>query len=130
MGPSTSALRSACSSVVCATRPRHCSSSKMSLTAVRSLRWLTRSPHSLPYGSPDPVAGLGERTLPGRYAETVASPSSQNRQGYAVASPPGPLTPTRGPVRTNEQDDGPAGIAARTTKGLSGATVSVSYTHL
>ena len=38
--------------------------------------------------------------LRGRYAETVGSPSSQNRQGYAAASPPAPDTPTRGPVRT------------------------------
>ena len=37
IGPSASAVRSADSSVVCATSPRHCSSSRMSLTG-RSLR--------------------------------------------------------------------------------------------
>ena len=35
-GPFASASRSAASSVVCATRPRHCSSSKMSVTGMRS----------------------------------------------------------------------------------------------
>ena len=50
---------------------------------------------SLPYGR-----GLRTRGFAGRYVETDGSPSSQNRQGYAVASPPTPLTPTRGPVLT------------------------------
>ena len=45
-------------------------------------------------------AGRGWSFGAGRYAETVGSPSSQNRQGYAAASPPAPATPTRGPVRT------------------------------
>ena len=41
-------------------------------------------------GLPAPPYPLG----PGRYAETVGSPSYQNRQGISAAL----LTPTRGPV--------------------------------
>src|SRR5450631_1685329 len=118
----------------------------MSLTAVRSLRWPRWSPHRLPYRFWERAGGLAGRALPGRYAETVASPSSQNRQGYAAASPPGPLTPTRGPVSTlapgdrsgerladgpRDLDDNPdngsgedSGMAARSTSGLSAAVVS------
>src|ERR1035437_10516822 len=101
----------------------------MSLTAVRPLHWPTLSPPSLPYGPPVPATGWGSRALPGRYGETVASPSSQNRQGYAEGSPPAPPTPTRGPLRTltsAARDVAPSPrrgtsswAAARSTRGLS-----------
>src|ERR1035437_2343880 len=69
-----------------------------------SFHWSRRSRHRPPYQPVGRAAGFGRLTVPGRYAETVASPSSQTRQGYAAASPPGPLTPTRGPVRTTAPD--------------------------
>jgi hypothetical protein len=56
----------------------------------------------------------------------VGSPSIQNRQGYAVPSPPGPLTPTRGPVRIRAGSG--ASAAACTLTGLSGLKVSVPLT--
>ena len=73
--------------------------------------------------------GFGRLTMPGRYAETVASPSSQKRQGYAAASPPGPLTPTRGPVRTTAPDELVDGsrIGARATKTLPIESVSIPF---
>src|SRR5665811_2627971 len=99
-----------------------------------SFHWSRRSRHRPPYRPVGRAAGFGRLTVPGRYAETVASPSSQKRQGYAAASPPGPLTPTRGPVRTTAPAGRSAGppIGARTTKALPRGTVSipVSYTHL
>ena len=61
-------------------QPRHCSSSRMSLTVLRSLRVVVRprrSGHSLPYAR----ARRGRRGFAGRYAETVGSPSAQNRHG-------------------------------------------------
>src|SRR5450631_4917466 len=102
----------------------------MSLTTFRSLLWPTRSPHSLHYWAPEPAAGLAERATARRYVETVASPSSQNRQGNSAPSPPGPLTPTRGPeatVAAGDSDDSRGDRAAgpRNTKGLWPTTVSM-----
>src|SRR5450756_3108239 len=92
-----------------------------------SFHWSRRSRHRSPYRPVGRAAGCGRLTVPGRYAETVGSPSSQKRQGYAAASPPGPLTPTRGPVRTTAPDEPVDGsrIGARTTKALPVEGVSI-----
>ena len=123
IGPSASASRSADSSVVWATSPRHCSSSRMSLTVGCSFGGRYAGCAGVPGGRYRSV-GTGDRLVPagqacpmrrravrrgfaGRYTETVGSPSSQNLHGYAAASPPAPATPTRGPVRTAREVDVP-----------------------
>ncbi len=121
IGPSASALRSATSSVVCATRPRHCSSSRMSLTVVGSLRWsgAVRAQPALPPWARTTRfrqtvrrdGGLGVEPEPPR----VASPS-----------PPAPLTPTRGPERTTAPAPAAPAPPGRgtTLTGLSAAVTS------
>src|SRR5450759_1831847 len=118
-----STRRSSASQANATSDPRGCHSRWLILSLVQTVA----APLALPARGPG--GRLGRLTVPGRYAETVASPSSQKRQGYAAASPPGPLTPTRGPVRTTAPDEPVDGsrIGARTTKALPVAGVSIPF---
>ena len=76
--------RNASVSVLCATRPRHSSSSRTSVLT------LSNDPPRHTWARAAPAG-------PGRYGLTAADSASQNRHGVSCAA----ATPTRGPVRTD-----------------------------